>query len=65
MSVKHSIIIPTLNEEYFLEKNLKYLKSFVRDLEIIVSNGGSTDSTIDICKSFNVKVVSSSKGKED
>ena len=63
MSAKYSIIIPTLNEEYFLKQNLKRLKSIGKDLEIIVSDGGSKDNTLDIAKRFNCLIVNSIAGR--
>lgn len=63
MSLKYSIIIPTLNEEYFLEKNLQKLKSFNRDFEIIVSDGGSTDNTLNVAQRFNIIIVNSEAGR--
>ncbi len=60
--MKYSIIIPTLNEEKLLPNLLKQLsdvntkKKF--DYEIIVSDGGSTDKTVDIALEYadSVKV---------
>lgn len=63
MSIKYSIVIPTLNEEIFLKKNLDSLRTFKRDLEIIVSDGGSTDNTLDVCKGYKVKIINSLKGR--
>lgn len=52
-----SIIIPTLNEEKYIEKCLstilKNKTSF--DFEILVVDGGSTDKTIEIIKAFQNK----------
>jgi glycosyltransferase involved in cell wall biosynthesis len=59
--LKYSIIIPTLNEEKLLPKILKQIKSnditSHFDAEVIISDGGSTDRTIDIAYSFSDKVV--------
>jgi len=54
-----SIIIPTLNEEKYLPLTLSEIKkqSF-DDFEIIISDAGSTDQTIEIAKSFGCKVTS-------
>jgi glycosyltransferase involved in cell wall biosynthesis len=53
-----SIIIPTLNEEKILEKTLTSLRE-LHDVpyEIIVSDGRSTDKTIEIAKKYADKVV--------
>lgn len=63
MSFKYSIIIPTRNEEYFLKKNLEKLKSFNRDFQIIISDGGSKDNTLYIAQQFNCIVVNSNPGR--
>lgn len=52
-----SIIIPTLNEERIIEKSLQSLKKFNGDYEIIVSDGKSTDKTIEIAKKYADNVV--------
>lgn len=58
-----SIIIPTLNEERIIEKTLKCLKGFKGDCEIIVSDGKSTDKTIEIAKKYADKVLIYSDSK--
>ena len=53
---KISFIIPTLNANLVLEKCLDSIKkqsSPSSDYEIIISDGGSTDNTIDIAKKYN------------
>ncbi|MDO8265005.1 MAG: glycosyltransferase [Candidatus Parcubacteria bacterium] len=57
--VKLSIIIPALNEEDFLSRLLESIKiqSFT-DYEIILSDAGSTDKTIQIASDFGCKIVS-------
>lgn len=58
--MKYSIIIPTLNEEKILENLLKTLtdsslkKKY--DYEIIISDGGSKDSTVVIAKNHTNKI---------
>jgi rSAM/selenodomain-associated transferase 2 len=47
------VIIPTLNEETRIGTLLKEL-SGQPDLEVVVSDGGSTDHTEEICRSHNV-----------
>ena len=59
-----SIIIPTLNEEKILAKTLSELKKItVCDYEIIVTDGKSTDKTIEIAKRYANKVVENTSGK--
>jgi len=62
-----SVVIPAYNEEKNIAKcvesinNSKYPKS---KLEIVVVDDGSTDKTVDICKSLGVKVLKQNhKGK--
>lgn len=52
-----SIIIPTLNEEKIIKKTLKSLREFKGDYEIIVSDGGSHDNTVDIARKYTNKVI--------
>ncbi len=53
-----SVIIPTLNEEDFIQNLIRHLKFYgMNDLEVIVSDGGSTDSTISIAEEEGAKVV--------
>ncbi|MBI2099855.1 MAG: glycosyltransferase [Candidatus Vogelbacteria bacterium] len=52
-----SFIIPTLNEEKTLPKTLECLKGYIGPSEIIVSDGKSTDRTVEIARRFGAKVV--------
>jgi glycosyltransferase involved in cell wall biosynthesis len=58
-----SVIIPTLNEENYLDKSLKALKNQKSKVkyEIIVVDGGSSDNTLKIAKEYADKVVISDK----
>ena len=47
-----SIIIPTLREGPFLERTLKNLDSLKLPHEIIITDGGSTDETLDIAREY-------------
>lgn len=52
-----SIIIPTLNEEKVIEKTLKSLVELkVLDYEVIISDGGSKDKTVELAKRYT-KVI--------
>lgn len=53
-----SFIIPTLNSKKVLEACLQsVLIQTVKDYEIIVADGGSTDNTLGIAKNFNAKII--------
>jgi len=49
---KISIIIPTLNEEKYIEQILINARQVLPEAEIIVSDGGSTDRTLEIAKKY-------------
>ncbi len=58
-----SIIIPTLNEEKSISQCLETVVN-IPGIEVIVSDGGSTDRTVEIAGQYsNVKVVSSQTGR--
>lgn len=52
-----SIIIPTLREEQFLERTLENLRSLTLPHQIIITDGGSTDRTLDIARQYTDKIV--------
>jgi glycosyltransferase involved in cell wall biosynthesis len=52
-----SIIIPTLREGPFLERTLKNLDGAQIPHEIIITDGGSTDTTLDIARRHTDKIV--------
>ena len=60
-----SIIVPALNEEKLLERMLRqFTPDIVReyDLQIVVSDGGSSDRTLEIARRHAHKVVENSGG---
>lgn len=57
-----SIIVPVLNEEKAIENLLKGLNSLKGEKEIVVVDGGSSDSTVEIASNYG-KVVRSKKGR--
>lgn len=63
MSNSISIAIPVLNEELNLQRCLSsvFYQRFKGKLEVFVIDGGSTDRTIEIAKSFKVKILKNPK----
>lgn len=57
-----SIIIPVLNEATTLPNTLNKLQC-IKDIEIIIVDGGSQDETVTIAQSFNLKVLTTEAGK--
>jgi rSAM/selenodomain-associated transferase 2 len=57
-----SVIIPTLNEEKIILEQINDVKRVI-DAEIIIVDGGSTDSTKEICEKEHMKTLSSPKGR--
>jgi glycosyltransferase involved in cell wall biosynthesis len=56
-----SVIIPTLQEEAYVEKILSRLKKVLPPVEVIVVDGGSNDKTVEIAKRFADKVYTVKK----
>lgn len=52
-----SIIIPTLQEDEFLEQTLKNLNTLNLPHEIIFTDGNSTDATLEIARRYTGKIV--------
>lgn len=57
-----SIIIPTLNEEHAL-RNLAGFLPIQSDSEVIVSDGGSSDQTVNEARRRGFRVVTGAKGR--
>jgi glycosyltransferase involved in cell wall biosynthesis len=59
LSINVSIIIPTLNEARYIEETLKSVASQCprSDFEVIVCDGGSKDSTVEIARRYSRVVV--------
>lgn len=55
-------IIPTLNEEAQIDSLLAYLKNLDPHLQLIVSDGGSTDATVRIAGK-QARVISAARGR--
>lgn len=57
---KMSLVVPVYHEEKIIEDNLKFYTKELREkygFEIIVSDGGSTDKTVELAKKYADKVV--------
>jgi len=63
-SPKVTFIIPTLNAEEYLPACLTSIRDQIypqTQIEIIIADGGSTDTTRDIAKKFNAKIIRNKK----
>ena len=58
-----SIVVPTLNEELAIGATLRALCALKGEKEIIVSDGGSTDTTVEIAESLGARVVHAQCGR--
>ncbi|MBE8988198.1 TIGR04283 family arsenosugar biosynthesis glycosyltransferase [Nostoc sp. LEGE 12450] len=61
-AAKISIIIPAINEAENIKKAIATTQGSI-NIEVIVVDGGSSDDTVAIAQSLNVKVISSSPGR--
>ena len=57
-----SIIMPILNEAKILDKTLAKLEDELKNHELIIVDGGSTDGSIEIAEKYG-KVVKSDRGR--
>jgi rSAM/selenodomain-associated transferase 2 len=62
LSLKISIIIPTLNEAPRIARTINTARN-AKNIEIIVADGGSTDGTTEIATSLGVRVISTNPGR--
>ncbi len=60
-----SVIIPVKNEAAEIEECLRSISDLSLIKEIIVVDGGSTDATVEIARSFNAKIVVHNKAYND
>ena len=58
-----SIIVPVLNEEAVIERSLTALKCVDGEKELIVVDGGSTDSTADRARQLATKLLTAACGR--
>lgn len=52
-----SFIIPTLNEQATIAQTLDRLTAYSGEHEIIVSDGNSTDRTVEICRRYTDRII--------
>ena len=58
-----SVVIPTLNEEKYIKACLEsFKKQTFADFELIITDGASADSTLEIAKKYTDKILINSKG---
>ena len=57
-----SVIIPVLNEAKILDQSLSRLTPHLKDHELIIVDGGSTDETLLIAKTYG-QVISAERGR--
>ena len=60
--MKISVIIPTLNEALILNQTLTEIHRHSPD-EVIITDGGSTDGTLEIAETFGVRIVQGPPGR--
>ena len=63
--IKISVIIPTFNEEFYIRNTILAIKKQKCDIpyEIFVSDGQSTDNTVNVAKTLANVVISPQRGK--
>ncbi len=62
MTFALSIIIPTLNEEDVIDRCLDPLQ-YKKDCEVIIVDGGSSDTTLDLARKYGCRIIASPKGR--
>jgi len=62
-SIELSIIVPTLNEEGLVQKNLTRVREAAPNAELIVVDGGSNDATSDIAAHYADVILEAPMGR--
>lgn len=60
---KYSVILISYNEEEIIYQCISTIKTADPSVQIILSDGGSTDSTISIAEKENIKIINSEPGR--
>ena len=63
VTMKLSIVIPTLKEEGFIAGTIEQFSALTIEHEVIVSDGGSTDRTVEVATPLADKVITMQGGK--
>jgi len=63
LNIKYSVIVPTLNEEYYIGKNINAITNKRDDVEIIVADGGSSDGTVEAAAAKGARISNTEKGR--
>lgn len=61
--MKVSVIVPTLNEEGFIEFALARVGPLSSEVEVIVADGGSKDNTVAIARGLGARVITTAPGR--
>ena len=57
-TTKISVIVPIYNAEKYIEETIKsLLEQTLKEIEIILVNDGSKDSSLDICEKMKKKIA--------
>jgi len=64
--IKYSVVIPTFNEQYFIQDCIQSIRRGNPAVEIIIADGCSDNETLSIARDENVKIVEAfqSRGKQ-
>ena len=61
--IELSIIVPVLNEEGLVQKSLARVREVAPSAELIVVDGGSSDSTPDMAVNYADTLLTASRGR--
>lgn len=63
MKFTYTVVIPALNEENTIGETLKKVQELNPEAQIVVSDGGSTDSTLAAAKHYGAEIVTTFTGR--